>query len=525
MRVFVQNADATPLMPCHPARARKLLRKDRAQVVNMHPFVIRLTEQIQDPGMQTVELGVDDGAKNVGLAVVQRRSKRPDVVIFEGVIELRTDMKKGLDERRAMRRGRRSRIRHRQPRFDNRPRAKCKVCGRNTPEGQALCRPHAAEGHHKYAHLEKKPGWIPPSIKARKDQTLRTVRQLLRWLPISTAHLEVAFFDTQALSEPTLTGEQYQYGPNFGHRNRKAAVLFLYKHTCQYCGATEGRMEIDHIVPRGAGGTDTITNLTCACVECNRKKGNRTPEAAGMKLRRSPRAIALRLRDAAVVQAGKSYLEYHLRDMIPEVRLVLGWMTNWWMKKMNLPKHESDGKTKLHYTDAVAMVLRQRRATTARMSAVVYRIEARRRQTRQMFKTEPYSFKRKPPMADCVLPARKGGKRRLLKTTPNDHLLAWVDDAGKRNKQVVPNRRYPDADMPVLPAMAQAVLRFDRNDIVRVKGRLARVSAVFTNGSLKVQPTDAKQPLSVSPWTARLLAKARPVTFLPCPVPPVSSAW
>ena len=56
---------------------------------------------------------------------------------------------------------------------------------------------------------------------------------------------------------------------------------------------------------------------------------------------------------------------------------------------------------------------------------------------------------------------------------------------------------------------------FDRYDIVRVKGRLGRVSAIFTNGSLKVQPTEGDASVSRSPWSVKLVAKARPVVFLP----------
>ena len=222
MRVFIQNQDGSPLMPCHPARARKLLRRGKAAVANMYPFPIRLNDQVADAKLQPVELGIDDGAKNVGLAAVQRRSNRPDVVVFQAIIGLRDDIKDKMDTRRAMRRGRRSRKKHRPPRFDNRPRAKCKVCGGNTPEGQALCRPCAAQGHHTFARLDKTPGWIPPSIKAKKDQTLRAVGRLKQSLPIATVHLEVAFFDTHALRDPEVAGEQYQYGPMFGHDNRKA---------------------------------------------------------------------------------------------------------------------------------------------------------------------------------------------------------------------------------------------------------------------------------------------------------------
>jgi 5-methylcytosine-specific restriction endonuclease McrA len=37
------------------------------------------------------------------------------------------------------------------------------------------------------------------------------------------------------------------------------------------------------------GGEDTWENLVCACVQCNNRKGDRTPEEAGMPLRRCPR--------------------------------------------------------------------------------------------------------------------------------------------------------------------------------------------------------------------------------------------
>ena len=59
---------------------------------------------------------------------------------------------------------------------------------------------------------------------------------------------------------------------------------------CQYCGARPGSEEltIDHVVPRSKGGLTTWENCVLACVACNARKANRTPEKAGMKLRRSP---------------------------------------------------------------------------------------------------------------------------------------------------------------------------------------------------------------------------------------------
>ncbi len=56
---------------------------------------------------------------------------------------------------------------------------------------------------------------------------------------------------------------------------------------CQYCGARE-RLTLDHVLPRSRKGPDAWENLVAACVPCNNRKGNRTPEEAGMRLRRPP---------------------------------------------------------------------------------------------------------------------------------------------------------------------------------------------------------------------------------------------
>jgi 5-methylcytosine-specific restriction endonuclease McrA len=60
--------------------------------------------------------------------------------------------------------------------------------------------------------------------------------------------------------------------------------------TCQYCGGRPGNEEltIDHVIPRAQGGQTTWENCVLACVACNARKANRTPEQAGMKLRRLP---------------------------------------------------------------------------------------------------------------------------------------------------------------------------------------------------------------------------------------------
>lgn len=60
---------------------------------------------------------------------------------------------------------------------------------------------------------------------------------------------------------------------------------------CQYCGCKPGSEEltIEHVVPRSKGGLTTWENCVLACVPCNRKKADKTPAQAGMKLLREPK--------------------------------------------------------------------------------------------------------------------------------------------------------------------------------------------------------------------------------------------
>lgn len=58
-------------------------------------------------------------------------------------------------------------------------------------------------------------------------------------------------------------------------------------HSCQYCGSGS-QLTVDHVRPKSRGGRDTWENLVAACVRCNNRKGNRTPEEANMPLERRP---------------------------------------------------------------------------------------------------------------------------------------------------------------------------------------------------------------------------------------------
>jgi 5-methylcytosine-specific restriction endonuclease McrA len=58
----------------------------------------------------------------------------------------------------------------------------------------------------------------------------------------------------------------------------------------QYCGnkyPTED-LTYDHVIPKSRGGRTQWENIVTCCVECNRKKGGRTPHEASMRLVREP---------------------------------------------------------------------------------------------------------------------------------------------------------------------------------------------------------------------------------------------
>lgn len=83
--------------------------------------------------------------------------------------------------------------------------------------------------------------------------------------------------------------QRYIHAPRRRVVLSKRNILKRDNHECQYCGATDGKLTIDHVVPRKFGGQENWENLVCACISCNNKKGDYPPEKAGLKLRRRPR--------------------------------------------------------------------------------------------------------------------------------------------------------------------------------------------------------------------------------------------
>lgn len=73
----------------------------------------------------------------------------------------------------------------------------------------------------------------------------------------------------------------------FNRRN----IFLRDENCCQYCGRKFGshKLSLDHVLPRSRGGATTWDNIVCACLDCNVRKGGRTPQEAGMRLAQPPR--------------------------------------------------------------------------------------------------------------------------------------------------------------------------------------------------------------------------------------------
>lgn len=77
---------------------------------------------------------------------------------------------------------------------------------------------------------------------------------------------------------------------NFSRKN----ILIRDNYTCQYCYKKFNPIDLtyDHVIPkslwRSKYSPTSWTNIVTCCIKCNRKKGNKTPQDAGMKLKNLP---------------------------------------------------------------------------------------------------------------------------------------------------------------------------------------------------------------------------------------------
>ena len=88
---------------------------------------------------------------------------------------------------------------------------------------------------------------------------------------------------------------EYRRIPHQTRALSRKNILMRDRYTCQYCLATlpSSELTLDHVVPRSRHGETAWENLVACCHQCNNRKGNRTPEEAGLRLARLPRPFSL----------------------------------------------------------------------------------------------------------------------------------------------------------------------------------------------------------------------------------------
>ena len=258
----VLTPNRRPLAPCHPSRARGLVRQEKANFRHRSGIRIIILNKTQVPKLKNsskLQLRIDPGAKTTGIAITrdQPGGTRDALMTLEITHQGRA-VSRRLIKRHQLRRNRRYRkTRYRQPRFNNRTRT---------------------------------PGWLPPSIRSRLQNTLTWVRRLSKVLPVESVHVETSIFDPQLLRHPGIKGTEYQQGPLY-QTNLRSAVLQRDGNKCVYCGRSgkRRRLELDHAIPKSQGGPDRYDNLVAACRTCNQKRENLPLE---QWLKRRPKKLA-----------------------------------------------------------------------------------------------------------------------------------------------------------------------------------------------------------------------------------------
>jgi len=87
----------------------------------------------------------------------------------------------------------------------------------------------------------------------------------------------------------------YRHIPQQTRALSRKNILLRDRNTCQFCRRTlpASELTLDHVVPRSRGGRSSWENLVACCYQCNNRKGDRTPEEAGLALVRRPRPFTL----------------------------------------------------------------------------------------------------------------------------------------------------------------------------------------------------------------------------------------
>lgn len=311
--VYVISIDGKPLMPTSNAKSRILLKEKKAIVKELKPFTIQLNYKTETEYTQEIILGIDSGYNNVGFSAVTSQKE-----LIVGELKLLQGMKERLLDKARYRKIRRSRLRYRKPRWNNRTKSKPKE-------------------------------WLAPSLQHKLDSHIKFIDYLYKILPITKCIVEVANFDIQKMKDDAISGVDYQQGEMMGFWNVREYILHRDSHKCQNPNCKnkdkEQILEIHHIKFKSEGGSDAPNNLIALCNKChtspNHKKGKFLYDwcMEGKKVRE--------FKDATFMSMVRWYLINQLKENHDNIYSTYGYITK---------NHRiENGIEKTHYNDAFAI--------------------------------------------------------------------------------------------------------------------------------------------------------------------------
>jgi hypothetical protein len=354
-RVFVLDSNKQPLAPCTPARARQLMDNNKAAAYRYNPFTIILHRTVELDAQDNYSINLDPGAVTTGLAIIGHFPKQGDVVIFGAEITHKsTAIKAKLYKRSGFRSKRRSRLRYRPARFNNRTR---------------------------------KEGWLAPSLESRVNCITHFVNKFNKLLSnANMCNIELPKFDTQKMNNPNIKNYQYSQGVMSNFDNTKDYLIHRDGESCFYCGTTDKKLFKEHVAPR-ATGSNSVNNLVLSCQDCNNKKSNKpvdefltdAPEVLTKLKRRNVPQWA-----AAAMNSMRNRLIQDITKLNIEIGIYTGWQTSYNRNMLGYPKE--------HWIDAACVGDNVQVHITNNM--IPLKIKAIGKGSRRVINNDKYGFPR-----------------------------------------------------------------------------------------------------------------------------------
>ena len=343
VNIFVQNADGTPLMPTHHyGRVKRMLRSGKARIASRKPFVIRLTYQIQNPGLQKVIMGIDPERTNIGIAFIDDQGRDlGSYLIDTDNKDVPKNLKDKKTHRMASRHGERKRRQRRAIAQDRTGKLKITEIYRMIPGCKKPIRCKSIINTEARFNNRKHPkGWLTPTARHLLNTHLQAVRMFAKYYPVTEVAIEINRFDFAKMENPGIRNWEYQKGRLFGFANCSEAVSKDQNGRCLLCG----RRKIEHyhhIVPRSQNGSESMDNIAGLCTKCH-DLVHKDPIAAA-KLKKKKHGLQKRYHALSVINQIMPALLKELSMMYPTY-ITTGRKTHHSRDDFGFPtKHNDDG--------------------------------------------------------------------------------------------------------------------------------------------------------------------------------------